>query len=624
MIHPKKLELLSPARTLDAGRLAVDYGADALYVGGPSFGARAAATNSVEDVGRLVEYARPFGVRVYAALNTLVFESELVEAERVARELIAAGVDALIVQDMAFLRMGLGGGVEFHASTQMCNATPEHVRFLQEAGFSRVILERGLTLAEIAAIGAAADGVELEAFVHGAICVGFSGRCYLSRTMSPTRSGNRGDCMQACRLTYDLVDGGGRKLLSNKHLLSPLDLDLSARLGDLIRAGVTSFKIEGRLKDDGYVKNVVAHYRAALDRLIAASDGALGRTSVGESHCDFAPDPALSFTRGGSEWFLDGGRRGLASFDTPKAMGERLGRVEWAGRESFRIAGMPDMRAGDGICFMADSELGGELRGTYINKVCGREVWPERMDGIAAGTAVHRSYNKTFDDALHRSRVRRRIGADAEVRVARDGLVSLCLTDNDGVGVSASVMIPAEPARDPAKMRETLSAAVAKGGDTIFDIRSVTIRDNGELPFMPVSAINGLRRAATDALLAARLAIPPHRSSTQARENIAATYPAKHLGGEANVANSLAARFYREHGVEHIDEAFDLRPSLEGECVMTSSYCLRRELGECLRERPGSPHIPDGDLFLHRGRLVYRLGFDCAACRMKLIKEHSK
>ncbi|MCL2561057.1 MAG: U32 family peptidase [Rikenellaceae bacterium] len=612
----KKLELLSPARTLDAGKLAVDYGADALYVGGPSFGARAAATNSVENVGRLVECARPFGVRVYAALNTLVFEDEITEAERVARELITAGVDALIVQDMAFLRMGLGNGVEFHASTQMCNATPEHVRFLQEAGFSRVILERGLTLAEIAEIGAAADGVELEAFVHGAICVGFSGRCYLSRTMSPTRSGNRGDCMQACRLTYDLVDGGGRKVLNNRYLLSPLDLDLSARLGDLIGAGVTSFKIEGRLKDDGYVKNVVAHYRAALDRFIAASGGVFRRTSAGEGCCDFVPDPAQSFTRGGSEWFLDGGRRGQVSFDTPKAMGELLGEIEWAGRESFRITGAPDMRAGDGICFMAN----GELCGTYINKVCGREVWPERMDGITVGATIHRNYNKAFDDTLSRSRVRRRIDTDAEITVACDGLVSLCLADSEGVSICASAMMSAEPARDPARMREMLRTAVSKSGDTIFDIRNVTIRDEGELPFMPVSAINEMRRTATDALLAARLSIPPSRSSTQARENLAVLYPSTHLGGEANVTNSLAERFYREHGVTHIDKAFDLRSSLDGRCVMTSSYCLRRELGECLRERPSL----NGDLFLHRGRMVYRLEFDCAACRMRLIKEHTK
>lgn len=678
----KKLELLAPARDLDGGRVAVDYGADALYVGGTAFGARAAAGNSVEDIARLVDYARPFGVRVYAALNTLLFDDELDRAERVAREMIAAGVDALIVQDMAFRRMGareagvcstadasrngmptedvFGGsnnapevdvfaGVEFHASTQMCNVDPGEVAFLGHAGFSRAILERGLTIDEIRAIRAATD-IELECFVHGAICVGFSGRCYLSRSMG-TRSGNRGDCMQACRMSYDLIEDG-REIMHGKHLLSPLDLDLSARLEELVGAGVTSFKIEGRLKDNAYVKNIVAYYRQRLD--------ALGpKTSSGRVVHDFTPDPRRSFSRGATQWML-GDRRDLANFDTPKAMGAFMGEVEACAGQLFTIDRKPyigksggkrsgahgsagqiastpmeplscgcsaerrrgrqsadaprgelqlrdacfsDHRrqdatynhlvAGDGICFMA----GGELRGTYVNAVDGREVIPDRMDGIAAGTRIFRSYDKAFDDALATSRTRRAI----EIEALFEGDT---LTLKDADGFSATVRTEAaEPARDVEKAAETLRTQLSKTGDTIFDVTRVEIV--GAAPFMPIGAINALRRAATDALLEARRAAPPVRRVVAEEIDYPFAYPVH------NVTNRLAERFYRDHGVRDFPRPVELRDDFSGECVLVSSYCLRRETGRC-----GSKT----DLALRRGTHTYRLDFDCEKCRMKMIK----
>lgn len=313
----KLVELLAPAKDYAAAAAAVDYGADAVYIGGARFGARQAAGNSAEEIARVVEYAHRFGVRVHATLNTLVWDDELEAAERQARSLIDAGVDALIVQDMALRRMDLP--VELHASTQVSNRTPEGARFLGEAGFARVILERNLTLEEIRAI-CAATAAEVECFVHGAVCVGYSGRCFLSRSMS-ARSGNRGACSQPCRLTWDLTDGKGRTWIAGKHLLSVRDMNLSQRIGDLLDAGVTSFKIEGRLKDLAYIRNVVAHYRRAVDEALALRPG-LVRSSVGESVPDFTPDPSKSFTRGESDYFLDGKRAGVASFDTPKAVGE--------------------------------------------------------------------------------------------------------------------------------------------------------------------------------------------------------------------------------------------------------------------------------------------------------------
>ena len=335
---PGKIELLAPARDLRSARAAIDCGADAVYMGGPRFGARQAAGNSVADIAAVAEYARRFGVRVYVTLNTLLFDDELADAERIARQVVEAGADALIVQDMAYLEMELEG-VELHASTQTFNASPEKAAFLADCGFSRVILERNLSLEEIRRIRAATD-VELECFVHGAICVCYSGRCYMSRTMSP-RSGNRGDCMQACRLPYDLLDAAGNVLMAGKHLLSVRDMDLSGRLGDLLDAGVTSFKIEGRLKDEAYVRNVVAWYRTRLDREIAARPG-LVRASEGQSDPGFEPDLARTFSRGRTEYFFDGRRARVSTPDTPKAVGGLPGGafrsrvVRAAGRRGIR------------------------------------------------------------------------------------------------------------------------------------------------------------------------------------------------------------------------------------------------------------------------------------------------
>lgn len=589
---------MAPARDVAGGRAAVDYGADALYVGGPAFGARTRAGNSVDDIARLVEYAHPFGVRVYATLNTLIFNDELPAAERTARELVAAGVDALIVQDMAFMQMNLG--VELHASTQVCNVDPFEVAALARAGFSRVILERGLTLDEIKDIRAATD-VELECFVHGAICVGFSGRCYLSRALSGSRSGNRGDCMQACRLSYDLLEDG-REIAKSKYFLSPLDLDLSARLEDLSAAGVTSFKIEGRLKDINYVKNIVAYYRGRIDSFARG-------TSSGRVEYDFTPDPRRSFSRSATQWML-GDRRALANFDTPKATGEFVGVVEKV--EGKRFVLNDSLRPGDGICFMA----GGELRGTSVNHVFQGSVTPDKIDGIAVGTRIFRNYDKAFDDALTASRTRRVIDVCA---ILEDGV--LTLTDEDGISVTLAV-----PLGEPARSNEMFIRQLSKTGGTIFNMVSVEVR--GAVPFMPAAAINALRREGLEKLTAAR--INCHSEASVARRGISS-----YAGGDPstrftrlgmtgkgmarlgmtetnNITNRLAAQFY---GVEQPAEPLELKPDLRGECVMTSAYCLRRELGRCPRRTGKSV----GELTLRRGTRDLRLDFDCAACRMKII-----
>ena len=604
------IELLAPAKDYASAVAAIEYGADAVYIGGAKFGARQAAGNSVEEIARLVEYARRFGVRVHATLNTLLWDNELKTAELQARELIAAGIDALIVQDMALRRMNLP--VELHASTQVCNRTPEGARFLGEVGFSRVILERALSLDEIRAI-CTATTAEVECFVHGAICVGYSGRCFLSRSMSE-RSGNRGACSQPCRLTWDLTDGTGRSYIAGKHLLSVRDMNLSEHLGELLDAGVTSFKIEGRLKDVAYIKNVVAHYRRAVDDALAERPN-LRRSSVGESVPDFTPDTAKSFTRGESEYFFSAKRAGVASFDTPKAVGERIGRVTKVHGESFTLVGEHDLVPGDGICFV----MSGGTTGTHVNAVNGCRITPNRMDGIASGAEVYRNYDRRFNLALERSRTRRVIPTKAVVEISARSL-KMTYTDCEGVTASAERNMEFEPAKNPEANAASLRAQAMKSGDTIFAVREVQVQ--GLEWFVPASLAAELRREGLERLLQARMSRSvEHRILA---ENPAARYPSVRLTAEENVTNRLAEAFYRDHGVSEIERGLDLAPTTVGRRVMHSSYCIRREIGECLREHPQLR----GDLFLERGTQRYRLEFDCAACEMSLVdctkKENTK
>ena len=597
----RKVELLAPARDFEAAAAAVDYGADAVYIGGARFGARRAAGNAVEQIARVAEYAHRYGVRVHATLNTLLWDDELDEAERLARELIAAGVDALIVQDMALRRMSLP--VELHASTQMCNMTPEGARFLGEAGFARVILERALSLDEIRAV-AAATKAEVECFVHGAICVGYSGRCFLSRSMSE-RSGNRGACSQPCRLAYDLTDGRGHRYIAGRHLLSVRDLNLSEHIGDLLDAGVSSFKIEGRLKDTGYIKNVVAYYRRAVDEALAGRPG-LRRASVGESVPDFTPDPSKSFTRGESTYFFGGRCAGVASFDTPKAVGEYVGRAERCDGRSFWLGGKAELAPGDGICFLTAEGL----VGTNVNAVEGRRVTPNRMAGIVPGVVVYRNFDRLFNLRLDRSRTRRVIAATASVEVAASGIV-FRYTDCEGVGAEARRICTLERAKNPAANAEALRAQALRTGDTVFSVRRAEV-SGGEW-FVPASLAGELRREALARLLEARLARGiEHRILSENRE---ARYPSGRLTAEDNVTNRLAEAFYRDHGVREIEPGTDLTGRTAGRRVMRSAYCIRREIGECLRERPSLA----GELYLERGAFRYRLEFDCRRCEMSLV-----
>ena len=598
----RQLELLAPAKDFETAVDAIDCGADAVYIGAGKFGARHSATNAISDIARVVEYAHRYGVKVYATLNTLLFDNELEEAKEQALRLIEAGVDALIVQDMAYCRMGLP--IELHASTQTNCVTAERVKFFEEIGFARAILERSLSKSEIAEIRKETS-IELEAFVHGAICVSQSGRCFFSRSTSE-RSGNRGECSQPCRLEYDLCNEKGEIIVKGKHLLSVRDLDLSARLGEMIDLGISSFKIEGRLKDRIYVRNIVSLYRQLLDQEIAKRND-VERSSVGRSTIEFEPNAARSFTRGAGEYFFDGKCRGVASFDTPKAMGERIGKVIKIDRRGIVLDRKHDLATGDGVCFIAN----GALIGTNVVGIEGERVQLNRYDGAAVGVELFRNYNRLFSQAVERSRIKRTIATDLAI-LFEPNKITLSATDEEEATATASVDCATEEARDKTKGEEALRRQLSRSGDTIFEVRNIHIN---EVRFAPMSVVGALRREVFERLEKERL--KKHRSSAPFIEKRDIKYPISALVPQDNVTNRLAREFYTDHGVEEIAEGLDCRATTSGEQVVISDYCIRREIGECLLERPRLK----GDLYLVRGTKKYRLSFDCKACQMKIIDE---
>lgn len=595
----RSIELLAPARDAACARVAIDCGADAIYMGASYFGARKSAGNTLEDITSVVEYAHRYGVRVHATMNTVLYDDELAAAERQARALIDAGVDALIIQDMALRAMNLP--IELHASTQVGIASAEDALFYEQCGFSRLILERALSLEQIRSIRKATTA-ELECFIHGAICVGHSGRCFLSRTTSQ-RSGNRGECSQPCRLPYDLVDSSGRKILSGKHLLSVRDFNLSASLEELIDAGVSSFKVEGRLKDENYVRNVVSHYRRQLDSIIHRRND-LQPSSVGRSIVDFTPNPDKSFTRGASDYMLYGKRAGVASFDTPKSVGEYIGKVKSCTKTSFTINGRHDLSAGDGICIMS----GEKIVGTNINIVEDERIIPNRMDGVVVGADLYRNYDHRFTLSLTRSRTRRIIDATASLTLHAEG-IELTISDCQGNSTTMNRTLSLEPSSNPQKMADAATRAITKSGGTIFEITDITI--SGSEWFAPASILSDMRREALEQLTTIRSGLrPPQKIHA---DNDEARFPRSVVSRYENVTNHLSREFYLRHGAEEIEQPLEAQ-STYGERVMLSSYCIRREIGECLREHP----TLKGDLYIEHGTSRYKLSFDCERCLMSL------
>lgn len=604
----RRIELLAPAGDAGIGKAAINCGADAVYIGAERFGAREAAGNSLAHIAGLCRYAHRYHARVYAAVNTILTDAELEAARQLIWQLADAGVDGLIIQDMGLLEVDLPP-LPLFASTQTHNASPEKVAFLEKVGFSRVILARELSLEDIRRIRAHTQ-VELECFVHGALCVSYSGRCSLSYAIGG-RSANRGQCAQPCRRPYYLQDGAGRNLRGPAHFLCLKDLNLSGDLTALLSAGITSFKIEGRLKDAAYVMNTVACYRRLLDKALAG--GSLRSSSSGSACFDFEPDVRKTFNRGFTRYNLGGREENCANFTTPAFRGEPVGPVVRVGRDFFELAAEYKLHNGDGICFFDDL---GRLKGTNINTVQGAKIVPAKMAGIKKGMLLYRNLDRNFLQQLARSAPRRLIAVQFLFSETPAGF-ALTARDEDGCTARAEIAAEKLPADKPQQAAATITRQLAKLGDTVFTCREVALELQRSY-FLPVGLLNELRRAAVEKLELARDEAY-QRPRGGARVN-GEPYPQQQLSFQDNVLNEKAAAFYTRHGVTGIEPAAETGLDVRGRPVMTIAYCLRHELGCCLRKKKRGDFPAEAFLADEQGRR-YWLRFDCAACRMEIVYE---
>jgi collagenase-like PrtC family protease len=601
---PVPVELLAPARDPECARAAIDCGADAVYIGAERFGAREAAGNRLDDIAAASAYAHQYWARVYVAMNTLLTDRELADAERLAWQLYEIGVDGLIIQDVGLLECALPP-LPLIASTQMHNNTPEKVSFLERVGFRRAILARELTLDEIRAVRRAAPTIELECFVHGALCVCYSGQCYLSLALGG-RSGNRGQCAQPCRKPYRLEDAHGRIVHERSHLMSLHDLNLSEDLPSLLDAGVSSFKIEGRLKDRAYVANVVAHCRDRLDA--ALRDRGLRRGSSGTSHSGFTSNPDKTFNRGYTQYFLHGRAGKIGRPATPKMIGEEIGRVTRVSGPEVTVATRFDLTPGDGLCFFDQT---GTLQGTPVNAVSGKTVTVQNARGLRNGIALYRNHDHAFVSTIAAARTERRISITLHLRTASDG-VSLVAEDEDGVTAKHRHSCRLEPAREPEVALATIRRQLAKTGQTIYVCSAVAV-EISPVPFFAVSVLNGLRRETLNLLTIERERRRPRVTGGSIKNDL--PYPERDLTYLNNVLNQRAEEFYRRHGVATIEPAAESGLDLRGCKVMTARYCLMHQLDFC--REPGVDGSVAQPLYLvdDEGNRL-RLGFDCSRCEM--------
>lgn len=605
-----KIELLAPAKNLEAGTAAINYGADAVYIGASRFGARQAVGNPLGDIEKLISYAHKYWVRVYPVVNTLLFDHELDEAVRLCHNLYEAGADALIIQDFGLLESDLPP-IPLFASTQMHSHTPERVAFFEKIGFQRVILARELSLEQIGAIRAATT-VELETFIHGSLCVCYSGQCALSYAIGG-RSGNRGQCAQPCRRTYALVDHNGNTQAPSSHLLSLKDLNLTDYLRDLLAVGVSSFKIEGRLKDLAYIKNVVAHYRQRLDAILP--DLVFEASSSGKVKFDFEPDPAKTFNRDYTTYFLAGDRDAITSPKTPKHAGEPVGVVTSVVSNSFTLNVPAPINNGDGLTFF---DRDGQLRGTLVNRVDGKVVFPAKMTGIYPGAQIRRNADREFLKQVEKSQPDRKIPLKLRFSDTEDGF---CLSAEDHDGNSAVIPLKWEktPAQNIERARATLERQLTRLGATEFVCDELEI-DVSQEYFLPVSVLNALRRELIAELLAERERNFPRWKVTITPNEV--PYPESTLTFLGNVLNQKAEAFYRRHRVQSIEPAAESGLDMQDRKVMTTKHCLKFELGGCPHQE--RPIEIDEPLFLvDEDGLRLRLAFNCRDCLMDVYFERA-
>ncbi|MFB2680073.1 peptidase U32 family protein [Shewanella mangrovisoli] len=612
-----RLELLAPAKNADYGIEAIRHGADAVYIGGPAFGARATAGNSVEDIARLCTFAHKYHAQVFVAINTILMDDELETAEKLIWDVYNAGADALIVQDMGVLQLNLPP-IALHASTQMDNRNPEKVAFLEQVGFSQVVLARELGLSQIREV-AAHTNMQIEFFIHGALCVAYSGLCNLSHAFS-NRSANRGECSQMCRLPGNLKTRQGDVLAQNEHLLSLKDNNQTDNLEALIDAGVRSFKIEGRLKDLSYVKNVTAHYRQKLDAIMARRPEFVA-SSHGRTEHTFTPDPEKTFNRGSTDYFVNERSQGIKDFRSPKYIGQDVGKVVAIGKDFIQVSSTHEFNNGDGLAYFPPNyamakQSDDKLQGLRVNRAEGHKLHVLQVPrDLRVGMTLYRNHNQAFETLLSKESAKRIIGVDMRLTDTATG-VALTMTDVYGLSATVELAVEKTPATDAEKTLQTIRTQLSKLGSTDFTARQISI-ETAEPWFLPASVLNGLRRDAVAALELAR--VEGYQRPKPWKYNQDAVYPFKHLSYLGNVANEKAKDFYQRHGVIEIQDTYEKNGVTEDVPLMITKHCLRFNFNLCPKEVPGIKADP---MVLEIGNDVLKLVFDCPKCEMMVVGEN--
>jgi 23S rRNA 5-hydroxycytidine C2501 synthase len=605
----KKIEILAPAKNLVQGIAAINAGADAVYIGAPLFGARTNATNSIEDIAEMVNYAHLFKAQVFVVLNTILYENELEPCRQLIHELYAIGVDALIVQDMAIMEMDIPP-IVIHASTQANNRDPKHVKFLKDAGMKRVVLARELNLDQIKEISDATD-VELEFFVSGALCVSFSGNCYMS-IAGGERSANRGSCAQNCRLPYNLTDGTGKTLISNSHLLSIKDLDLSDQLPNLIEAGITSFKIEGRLKDIVYVKNNTSFLRKKLDTFLE-NNNQYQKASSGRTFYNFEAEMDRSFNRGYTDYFVNKRKEKIGNWESPKSQGQYIGKLIEIKANGYVIENYEKLNNGDGLYFLNEQ---GEADGAQVNIIINNIAVPNTFKSIAIGTEIYRNSDAEFNRIVEKENSAvRKIGITLNFSETQTGF-QLQVIDEDGHQSVATLESVKEVAKNEASTVPNIKTNLAKTGNTPFIVDNIVVNFSNNW-FLPISKVNEIRREVLEKLIDVRIN-EYHREEFQITKTNH-PYPVQELDFTYNVSNNLARAFYKRHGVTQIEKAFELQWDPGKARVMTTKYCVKYELGKCARfqrETMGEKLVEP--LTLTHGENAYKLKFNCKPCEMEI------
>lgn len=621
----RKLELLAPAKDLKCGIAAIDCGADAVYIGAARFGARQAVGNSIDDINELCEYAHKFGCKVYVTVNTIIYDNELEDTQKLLNELGRIGVDAILVQDMGITKLQLPQNVALHASTQTDNRSAEKVEWLARHNFDRVVLARELSLEEIRNIHRRVPQTELEVFVHGALCVSYSGVCYASEYCFG-RSANRGACAQFCRMKFDLTDKDGNEIINQAHLLSLKDMCRIDSLEQLADAGVTSFKIEGRLKDINYVRNVTAAYSNQLNEIISRRGSEYERASSGVCDIRFTPNLNKTFNRGFTDYFLNGRTSDLASFYTPKAMGEYVGKVKEIRGNSFNVAGTTSFANGDGLCFINSNN---ELEGFRINRAEGNRLFPLRMPrGLRKGIALYRNSDQLFEKELNGDNGQRKLGIRINIKASAEGLHIEAKTCDEKLRINLQKYISLEKAQK--SQVDNIKRQISKFGNTIFTVEDVIVEPKDFPWFIPNSILAEIRRQATDELMGRLSEMSENQKDTKTKDQ-AQQLPDNGKGSfhsissyqqpyMYNIANRLAHSFYEQEGMSDITPAFEIRkPS--SPLVMQCRYCLRHELGQCKKSHKQSGLLKEPlHLRLADGR-TFRLEFDCKKCQMNIYAD---